>query len=89
MTPTNGRSGQPTFVDQLPGLVTAAEVASPSQNGLSAPQEATGAAVEPGEVLSSLAGQQISGVPRKLVLQISSRSPGSEDFQLGSRYCGR
>ena len=52
MTPTNGRSGQPTFVDQLPGLVPAEEVASPSQNSLSAPQEASGAAIEPGEVLS-------------------------------------
>ena len=52
MTPTNGRSGQPTFLDQMQGFAPAPEVASPPQNAGSAPQEAPSAAVEPGEVLS-------------------------------------
>ena len=53
MTPTNGRSGQPTFLDHIPdGSRPAPEIAWPTPDSDTAPQKTSSVAVEPGEILS-------------------------------------
>lgn len=52
MTPTNGRSVQSTFLDQTPASLPAPEIAWPTEDSASAPQQTLSVAEKVGELLS-------------------------------------
>ncbi len=65
MMPTNGRSDQAPFFDQIQPFAPAPEVARPARNPASGPQEALSADVLPGEVLSPSQTNKFLDCPAK------------------------